>query len=94
MADRGNITTANAGDLDAAARQYAASQGWAMPDGSYPIRPIDNHGRADLEAALHAVGRGSADHNAIRKYIIGRAKALGLSSHIPDNWNSDGSLAA
>lgn len=54
---------------------------------SYPIGDI-----ADLKLAIHAVGRGNADHDAIRKYIIGHAKALGQSDLIPDNWNADGSL--
>lgn len=90
--DRGNITTPDAADLDTAARKYAASQGWAMTDGSYPIRPADMHGRADLQKAIHAVGRGGASHNAIRVHVIRRAKTLGMSDLIPDNWNSDGSL--
>lgn len=60
----------------------------AMPDGSYPIADAE-----DLDNAIHAVGRGTQNsHNAIRKHIIARAKALGKSSEIPDNWNSDGSL--
>ena len=59
-------------------------------DGGHYSYPIDDE--ADLDSAIHAVGRGSADHDDIRKYIIGRAKAMGLSSKIPDNWKSDGSL--
>jgi hypothetical protein len=31
---------------------------------------------------------------AIRKYIIGRAKALGLSDAIPDHWNADGTVGS
>jgi len=89
--DHGNITTPNAADLNTAARRYAASQGWAMADGSYPIRPADNHGRADLESAIRAVGRGSESHDAIRKHIMARAKTLGLSELIPDGWSGDGS---
>ncbi len=54
---------------------------------SYPIADAE-----DLSHAIKAVGRGNADHDKIRAYIIGRAKALGESSQIPDNWNSDGSL--
>lgn len=69
-------------------RQMAAS-GAAMKDGSYPIGDAE-----DLSNAIHAVGRGSGDHDAIRKHIIGRAKALGKSSMIPDNWGSDGSMRA
>ncbi|MEU2340061.1 phage major capsid protein [Streptomyces sp. NPDC013172] len=83
---RGNITTPNAADLDAAARHYASAQGWAMDDGSYPIRPLDNHGRADLEAAIHAVGRGDGSHDAIRAHIAKRATALELADLIPASW--------
>lgn len=72
---------------DTADREHAAATGAAMPDGSYPIED-----RADLERAIHAVGRGGADHDAIRRHVITRAKALGASSEIPDNWNADGSL--
>lgn len=54
---------------------------------SYPIDDLE-----DLNNAIHAVGRGGADHDAIRKYIIGRAKAMGHANLIPDNWNADGSL--
>lgn len=61
------------------------------PDGHYSY-PIDN--ATDLSNAIHAVGRGGADHNAIRKYIIGRAKSLGLFKEIPDNWGSDGSISS
>ena len=60
-----------------------------MPDGSYPIADSE-----DLDNAIHAVGRGGADHDAIRAHIIKRAKALGLTSRIPDNWGADGSLNA
>lgn len=68
-------------------RHNMAKSGEAMPDGSYPIKDAE-----DLQNAIHAVGRGNADHDAIRKHIIDRAKALGLSADIPDNWNADGSL--
>jgi HK97 family phage prohead protease len=92
MADQGNITTPDAGDLNTAARKYAASQGWAMPDGSYPIRPADMHGGTDLGKAIQAVGRGGASHDAIRRHIIKRARALGMSDRIPDNWAADGTM--
>jgi hypothetical protein len=58
-----------------------------MADESYPIADRD-----DLDRAIRAVGRGGADHNAIRHHVIARAKALGAQSEIPDNWNADGSL--
>jgi hypothetical protein len=66
--------------------------GKAMPapgqdrPGRYPIRNA-----SDLAKAIRAVGRGGGSHDAIRAYIIRRAKALGLSSQIPDNWTSSGS---
>jgi hypothetical protein len=72
---------------DTADRKKKASTGAAMPDGSYPIA-----NEADLTKAIHAVGRGGSSHNAIRKHVISRARSLGASSKIPDNWNSDGSL--
>lgn len=59
----------------------------AMEDGSYPVKD-----EADLTAAIRAVGHGGADHDSIRRHVIARAKALGKSSEIPDNWNADGSL--
>lgn len=51
-------------------------------DPSYPIGD-----KEDLQNAIHAVGRGSGDHDAIRAYIKRRAKALGASDMIPDSWN-------
>ncbi|MGH3438125.1 MAG: HK97 family phage prohead protease [Sciscionella sp.] len=91
MADAPNLDVADAGQLNQAARKVAIERGWSMPDGSYPIRPLANHGRDDLQKAIHAVGRGGASHDAIRKHIMARAKALGLSDLIPSNWNSNGS---
>jgi hypothetical protein len=67
-------------------RRMAAS-GAAMDDESYPIAD-----KEDLTRAIRAVGRGGADHDAIRRHVIARAKALGAKSEIPDNWNADGSL--
>lgn len=64
-----------------------AANGEAMDDESYPIADRD-----DLDRAIRAVGRGGTDHDAIRRHVIARAKALGASSEIPDNWNADGSL--
>lgn len=68
-------------------RRDAAKAGEAMADGSYPIQ---NAGQ--LADAIKAVGRGGADHDKIRAHIIKRAKALGLSKDIPENWGADGSV--
>lgn len=72
---------------DAADRKRMAANGQAMKDESYPIAD-----KGDLGKAIHAVGRGGSEHDAIRKHIISRAKSLGASSEIPDNWAADGSL--
>ncbi|MFC8676680.1 hypothetical protein ACFUEN_28845 [Streptomyces griseorubiginosus] len=74
-------------DLSAAGRRKAAASGVAMADGSYPISS-----KADLRKAIRAVGRGNADHDAIRKHIVKRAKALGLEGMVPADWNADGSV--
>jgi len=92
-AEQGNLSTAAASDLDAPARQYALSQGWATsPDGSYPIRPADMHGSDDLAAALRAVARGGSDHNAVRMHIMKRARSIGMGDRVPGNWTADGSV--
>jgi hypothetical protein len=54
---------------------------------SYPIADTE-----DLANAIKAVGRGGADHDTIRKYIMERARAMGHVSDIPDDWDNDGSL--
>lgn len=54
---------------------------------SYPIADV-----SDLKKAIRAVGRGKASHDAVRRHIMKRAKALGQSALIPDNWNADGSM--
>lgn len=58
----------------------------ASGEPSYPIADI-----SDLKKAIRAVGRGKAGHDAIRRHIIKRAKALGAMNLIPDNWSSSGS---
>ena len=70
-------------------RGRMAKSGAAMADGSYPIADED-----DLHKAIHAVGRGRhSSHDAIRRHLIARAEALRLSSAIPKDWESDGSLS-
>lgn len=71
-------------------RQSLAQSGDAMADGSYPIR-----NRSDLENAIRAVGRasgGETGRRAVRRFIIKRAKTLGLSELVPSSWSPDGSL--
>lgn len=83
----GNIVVPDAVDLDEAARSYAAAQGWAMPDGSHPIRPLDTHGRLDLQQAIVLVDRGGLPH-AVREHVAARAQALGLTDQLPDDWDT------
>lgn len=77
-----------------AQRDDAEDSGAAMPGGRYPILNRD-----DLRNAIHAVGRGKGDHAEIRAHIVKRARALGLSAMIPDDWSAkaagpDGATAA
>lgn len=75
----------------AAQKRDALAKGQAMKNAAgKPSYTIKN--KADLRRAIKAVGRGGADHNEIRKHVMDRAAALGLTAMIPDNWNKDGSL--
>lgn len=79
---------------DTQTRRQLAKQGKAMPGGSSGGRfPIRNE--SELGKAIQAVGRASGGEEGrrkVRRFIIKRARALGLSNRIPDNWNPDGSL--
>lgn len=61
-------------------RKKMAKSGTAMPDGSYPIETV-----ADLRNAISAIGR-AKNPAAVRKHIRRRAKALGRTDLIPENW--------
>jgi hypothetical protein len=84
-------------DPTAKERRQFAKAGWAMPNGSYYIRP-DHPG--DLQSAIDTVGYAIDDtgnrteeaRNAVRRHIIKRAIALGRGDQIPSTWNSDGTL--
>lgn len=81
------------GKYSAEDKRRLLSQGKAIKnesgDPSYPIAD-----KEDLSNAIQAVGRGSGSHDNIRSYIIRRAKALGASDMIPDNWSASGSNKA
>lgn len=71
-------------------------KGKAMPapgdrPGRFAIRD-----RQDLQKAVLAVGRVRPNteeaRTEVRRFILKRAAELGLSSLIPPNWNTDGSL--
>lgn len=56
-------------------------------DGSFSF-PIDDE--EDLGNAIHAVGRAGASHDAVRRYIIRRAREMGKENMLPDSWSSGG----
>lgn len=60
-------------------RDQRAKSGEAMPDGSFPI-----FDRTSLKSAI-----GLARTSAQRAHVVRRAKALGLTSMLPDTWNMD-----
>jgi hypothetical protein len=63
-------------------RQEAAASGEALPDGSFPIRNA-----SDLQNAIDSFGR-AKDPGKAKAHIIARARALGASDKIPDDWKS------
>lgn len=61
-------------------RKQLASEGKAMPDGSFPIETAQ-----DVENAVHDWGRaGSKD--SVKQHIIARAKALKATDKLPADW--------
>ena len=69
-------------DYSTESRTEMAEEGMAMPDGSYPIKD-----EADLKNAVQAFGR-AKDKQATMKYILKRAKSLGLEEMLPESWSS------
>jgi len=79
------VTKGNAADLEKRAfskteREHAAISGQALPSGAFPIKNIQ-----DLKNAIQSFGR-AKDKDAAKAHIIARAKALGQTNLIPDNW--------
>lgn len=70
------------GYISKSERDEAAKKGQALPDGSFPIRNVE-----DLHKAIHAFGRAKEEHKAeVKKHIIKRARQLKASDVIPDSW--------
>lgn len=61
-------------------RRRLAASGEAMPDGSYPIVTVE-----DLRNAIQAFGRAD-DPQATKEHIKRRARALGQTDLLPENW--------
>ena len=70
----------NKRDYSAASRRRMAESGEAMPDGSFPIANA-----ADLRNAIQSVGR-AANYEAARRHITRRARALGMTDMLPEEW--------
>lgn len=70
-------------------RDHAAENGEALPDGAYPIR-----NEAELKNAIKAYGHAKESERAkVRKHIMKRARALGKSDLIPEDWKHAASAA-
>lgn len=67
--------------VSASSRRRMASQGVAMPSGDFPI-PDEGH----LRSAIGHLGDYTGDKAAAKAHIISRARALGLTSKLPDDW--------
>jgi len=68
--------------VSAKQRDKYASSGVAMDNGDFPI-PDQGH----LQSAIGHLGNYSGDKAAARRHIIARARTLGLTSMLPDDWN-------
>lgn len=71
---------ASCADCTDSYRKALAAKGQARPDGSYPIR-----NRADLARAILAIGR-AKDPQAVKRWIIRRARELHCIDLLPDSW--------
>lgn len=63
-------------------REDAADEGHAMSDGSFPIKNGE-----DLKNAVQALGR-AKDKTKAKRHIMKRARALGLTDQLPDDWKA------
>jgi len=77
----GGMTATATKAWDKEKRDKAANSGAAMKDGSYPIKDC-----ADVGKAVKAIGRGKKSHASIKTHIKKRAKALGCTGKLPDDW--------
>jgi hypothetical protein len=71
-------------EFSADERRSAADCGAALPDGSFPIKTV-----GDLENAVRAYGR-AKDPAKAKAHIISRARSLGATDKLPDDWLSKG----
>ena len=69
-------------------RKALAKRGQAMPDGSFPIKT-----QQDLKNAIRLHGH-AKDKEAAKAHIVKRAKALGLTDALPDDWKPSAKQSA
>jgi hypothetical protein len=69
-------------DFSQKQRDKGATQGWAMDDGSFPIK---NTG--DLQNAVSLAHSSKHPFEAVKAHIVARARALGAVGSLPDTWN-------
>lgn len=63
-------------------RKTMAENGQALPDGSFPIANEE-----DLHNAIRAYGR-AKNKVAAKKHIMNRAKEMGMTAALPDDWKT------
>lgn len=68
--------------VSADARRRMADSGAAMPNGDFPI-PDEGH----LRSAIGRLGNYKGDKAKAKAHIITRARALGLTHLLPEDWN-------
>lgn len=75
--------------VSASARRKYAQSGVAMPNGDFPI-PDEGH----LKSATGHLGGYTGDRSAAKRHIIKRAKALGLTHLLPEDWHVSKALGS
>lgn len=82
LREAASVPTSEAGKTYTdAARKHLATQGKALPDGSYPIATV-----GDLKNAIQAIGRAS-DPARAKARIFKRAKALDATDALAADWD-------
>jgi hypothetical protein len=82
---------------DTKTMRQLVKKGQAMPPAPGTDRPgrYNIRNARELQDAIHAVGRaagGEEGRRKVRRFIMKRAKTMGLMAKIPKNWAPDGSL--
>lgn len=83
------MVAAFGGNWSDKSREKASEKGYALSDGSFPIKD-----KSDLKRAIQAFGRAKGDKEKVRKHIIERARALNARDLLPESWHISLSAAA